>query len=331
MSAAGALTPKQPATVAAGSRPAGIAVSPDGASAYVTNQLPSGTITQFSIDASSGDLAPKAQPVGAGSQPRGIVAAAGRVYVTNIASNTISQYAADGAGALSELAPAVAAPRNPFGLALAPDGKSLYVAGFGDADGRPVRRGRRRVARRQGRPCAGQLPPPGRGGGQAARRAGADHRPGHAGRGRRSTSRAPTSRSTTRAPTRAARASRRARATCPTATRWTPRRRAPTTSRWSRATATGNETTRDAQLHRDRAPAAAARPTRASTSRASSDRSTRAAWSTPATRSRSSSRSAATRGSTSWPPARPPACRPTAATPARRPAAIRPRASRAAA
>ena len=133
VSAAGALTPKQPATVAAGSRPAGIAVSTDGASAYVTNQLPSGTITQFSIDASSGDLAPKAQPVGAGSQPRGILAAAGRVYVTNLSSNTITQYAADGAGALSELAPAVAAPRNPFGLALAPDGKSLYVAGFGDA------------------------------------------------------------------------------------------------------------------------------------------------------------------------------------------------------
>ena len=53
--------------------------------------------------------------------------------MTNLSSNTITQYAADGAGALSELAPAVAAPRNPFGLALAPDGKSLYVAGFGDA------------------------------------------------------------------------------------------------------------------------------------------------------------------------------------------------------
>jgi DNA-binding beta-propeller fold protein YncE len=133
VSAGGVLTPKQPATVAAGSRPAGIAVSPDGASAYVTNQLPSGTITQFSIDASSGELAPKAQPVGTGSQPRGIVAAAGRVYATNISSNTITQYAADGSGALSELAPAVAAPRTPFGLALAPDGKSLYVTGFGDA------------------------------------------------------------------------------------------------------------------------------------------------------------------------------------------------------
>ena len=133
VSAAGVLTPKQPATVAAGSRPAGIALSPDGASAYVTNQVASGTITQFSVDASSGDLAPKAQPVGTGSQPRGILAAAGRVYVTNTSSNTVTQYAANGGGALSELAPAVAAPRTPFGLALAPDGRSLYVAGFGDA------------------------------------------------------------------------------------------------------------------------------------------------------------------------------------------------------
>jgi DNA-binding beta-propeller fold protein YncE len=133
VSAAGTLTPKQPGTVAAGSRAAGIAVSPDGASAYVTNQLASGTVTQFSVDASSGALSPKAQPVDAGSQPRGIVAAAGRVYVANISSNTISQYAAGGGGALSELAPAVGAPRNPFGLALAPDGRSLYVAAFGDA------------------------------------------------------------------------------------------------------------------------------------------------------------------------------------------------------
>jgi DNA-binding beta-propeller fold protein YncE len=133
VSAAGVLTPKHPASVAAGSRPAGIAVSPDGASAYVTNQLASGTVTQFSVDASSGDLAPRAQRVGTGSQPRGIVASASRVYVTNLSSNTVTQYAADGSGALRELARAVAAPRTPFGLALAPDGKSLYVAGFGDA------------------------------------------------------------------------------------------------------------------------------------------------------------------------------------------------------
>jgi DNA-binding beta-propeller fold protein YncE len=133
VSAAGALTPKDPATVPAGSQPAGIAVSSDGESVYATNQVPDGTIAQFSVDPASGGLQPKAPAtVAAGTQPRGIVAAGGRVYVTNVGSNTISQYEADGGGALSQLAPPVGAPRSPSGLALSPDGTSLYVAAFGD-------------------------------------------------------------------------------------------------------------------------------------------------------------------------------------------------------
>jgi DNA-binding beta-propeller fold protein YncE len=133
VSAAGALTPKDPATVPAGSQPAGIAVSQDGESVYATNQVPDGTVAQFSVDPASGGLNPKAQAsVAAGTQPRGIVAAGGRVYVANLGSNTISQYGAGGGGALSQLAPAVGAPRNPTGLALSPDGTSLYVAAFGD-------------------------------------------------------------------------------------------------------------------------------------------------------------------------------------------------------
>jgi DNA-binding beta-propeller fold protein YncE len=133
VSAAGALTPKDPATVPAGSQPAGIAVSQDGESVYATNQVPDGTVAQFSVDPASGGLDPKAQAsVAAGTQPRGIVAAGGRVYVANLGSNTISQYGAGGGGALSQLAPAVGAPRNPTGLALSPDGTSLYVAAFGD-------------------------------------------------------------------------------------------------------------------------------------------------------------------------------------------------------
>jgi DNA-binding beta-propeller fold protein YncE len=134
VAAAGALTPKDPATVPAGSQPAGIAVSPDGASVYVTNQATTGTVRQFSVDPASGGLTPKAQPtVAAGTQPRGIVATAGRVYVANIGSNTISQYAAGGGGALTQLAPPVRTPRNPFGLALSPDDSSLYAAAFADA------------------------------------------------------------------------------------------------------------------------------------------------------------------------------------------------------
>jgi DNA-binding beta-propeller fold protein YncE len=129
VSAAGTLTAKQPSTVAAGPSPAGIALGPDGASAYVTNQVAGGTVSQFTVTPSTGELVAKGQPtVGAGSQPRGIVASAGHVYVTNLASNTISRYAAGAGGALTELSPAVGAPRNPVGLALSPDGRSLYVA-----------------------------------------------------------------------------------------------------------------------------------------------------------------------------------------------------------
>jgi 6-phosphogluconolactonase (cycloisomerase 2 family) len=129
----GALTPKDPAAVAAGSRPSGIAVSADGASVYVTNQVASGTVSQFSADPETGALTRQAQPtVPAGNQPRGILAAAGRVYVANSGSDSISQYSADGSGALSQLAPATATVRTPFGLALSPDADSVYVAGFAD-------------------------------------------------------------------------------------------------------------------------------------------------------------------------------------------------------
>ncbi|MGZ6674600.1 MAG: PxKF domain-containing protein, partial [Solirubrobacteraceae bacterium] len=105
--------------------------SGDGASVYVTNQLASGTVRSFSVDAESGALTSQAT-VASGSQPRGIAVGAGRVYVSNVASNSISQYAADGAGALRSLAPAVSAPGSPFGLALSPDERSLYVALYGD-------------------------------------------------------------------------------------------------------------------------------------------------------------------------------------------------------
>jgi len=129
--AEGGLTPKDPAAVAAGTRPSGIVVS--GGSAYVTNQVASGTVSQFSVDAESGELSAQAQPtVPAGAQPRGIVIAGDHVYVANGGSNSISQYTVGGGGALSQLAPAIATVRSPFGLTLSPAGDSLYVAGFTD-------------------------------------------------------------------------------------------------------------------------------------------------------------------------------------------------------
>ena len=137
----GALQPKVPdATVNAGTRPSGIAVSPDGGSVYVTNNIADGAVAQFSVDPDGGGLQPMAQSaVPAGSLPRAIVAAAGRVYVANSgstdepASSTISQYAAGAGGSLQALTPdPVPTVQTPYGLALSPDGTSLYVAGFTD-------------------------------------------------------------------------------------------------------------------------------------------------------------------------------------------------------
>ena len=53
----------------------------------------SGTVAQFSIDADERRSRPTSRaPVAAGSQPRGVVAAADRVYVANVGADTISQY-----------------------------------------------------------------------------------------------------------------------------------------------------------------------------------------------------------------------------------------------
>ena len=325
----GALTPKQPATVAAGSRPAGIAVSADGASAYVTNQLRQRH--HHAVLDRRRERRPHAQGA-ARWAPAASRAASwpprGRVYVANVGSNTISQYAADGAGALSR---ARARGRRRRAARSGSRSRPTARASTSPASAtprRPVRRGRRRVAGRQGRPRAGQLPPPGRGGRQAARRAGADHRSAHAGRGR---------------PVRAGRRGRgrlhvrRRGPLGPCVVHGRRARRRPAGHLDAGAhrftvvarDGEGNETTvTHGYTVAEPPPRRRPRLIRASASRASSGRSTTAASSAPATRSRSSSRSAATTDSTSWPTARPAACRSTATTPARRPAASRPAASR---
>jgi DNA-binding beta-propeller fold protein YncE len=140
----GALSPKDPATVAAGTTPFGIAVTPDGTSAYVTNFFvnfsgPGATVSQYSIDTRSGALSPKNPPtVAAGQAPIAVaVAPDGKsAYVINI-DRTVSQYNVDpDSGALSPKAPATVAtdPDNrggPIAGAVTPDGKSAYVVNFG--------------------------------------------------------------------------------------------------------------------------------------------------------------------------------------------------------
>src|SRR6478672_590086 len=55
---AGELSALSPATVAAGSNPDGVAVSPDGKSAYVTNAV-SKSVFQYDVNALTGALSPK--------------------------------------------------------------------------------------------------------------------------------------------------------------------------------------------------------------------------------------------------------------------------------
>jgi DNA-binding beta-propeller fold protein YncE len=130
----GSLSPKTPASVPAGPTPVGIAVSPDGANAYVADQVVSGSIAQFSIGA-DGALSPLDPAlVATGSQPEGVVAGNAGVYVANLGADTISQYDAGPGGALApKAAGPIASADSPFGLAIAPGGGSLYVAAFGAA------------------------------------------------------------------------------------------------------------------------------------------------------------------------------------------------------
>jgi 6-phosphogluconolactonase len=113
--------------------PEAIALSPDGSSAYVANRSTPGTISQFSVGG-DGTLSPKSPAtVAAGSAPVAIAATADSVYASNFADDTISQYDVAADGRLAPKAtPTVAGGRNPWGLAVAPDGKSVYAVAFSD-------------------------------------------------------------------------------------------------------------------------------------------------------------------------------------------------------
>src|SRR5437899_2852089 len=107
----GALTPLTPASVGAGVGPTGIAISPDGKSAYVSNSGES-TVSQYDINPATGALSaktPASVASGAGPRPEGIaVTPNGKsAYVTNFNDNSVSQYDIDhSTGALSAKTPA---------------------------------------------------------------------------------------------------------------------------------------------------------------------------------------------------------------------------------
>jgi 6-phosphogluconolactonase len=139
--AEGALTLKSPATVPAAD-PGRLAVSPDGRSVYVTNES-EGSVSQYSVGA-DGALSPKSPAavpaaecpgIPFGCTPIGVAVSpdSRSVYVANDPSllgesGVISQYTAGTDGALSAKSPpTVPAGRNPFELAVTPDGQSVYV------------------------------------------------------------------------------------------------------------------------------------------------------------------------------------------------------------
>jgi DNA-binding beta-propeller fold protein YncE len=139
--ASGVLSAKTPASVPAGDTPVGVAVTPNGESAYVTN-INGGTISQYDIDPATGRLTPKSPatvPTGRGPTNGLVVTADGRhAYVYNSGvgggagpGETVSQYDIDATtGALTPKTPAfvAAGPGSTASeAAIGPDGRTLYV------------------------------------------------------------------------------------------------------------------------------------------------------------------------------------------------------------
>ena len=106
----GKLVPKRPATVPAGTRPLGVAVSPNGRSVYVTNAGAHDNVSQYNVGA-DGKLTPKSPAtVAAGSTRGGWHEPRWRsAYVTNQGSDTISQYNVEQAAGLTPKSPATVA------------------------------------------------------------------------------------------------------------------------------------------------------------------------------------------------------------------------------
>jgi DNA-binding beta-propeller fold protein YncE len=134
----GALTPKSPPTVTASSSPVGVAISPHGDSVYVTT-AGSGTVSQYDVGA-GGALTAKSPPaVAAAGNARGIVISpeGDSVYVTTApraagSEKLVFQYDVGAGGILSPKSPpTVTAGATPVGVAISPDGTSVYVTNVG--------------------------------------------------------------------------------------------------------------------------------------------------------------------------------------------------------
>ena len=116
----GQLSAKTPATIATGTDPLGIALSPDGRSAYVANAFSNpAEVSQYTVNPTTGALSPKSPATVPTNEPEGIAVSGNSAYVTNIGMDTVSQYTIDPTtGALHPKVPATV----PTLLSLSPSG-----------------------------------------------------------------------------------------------------------------------------------------------------------------------------------------------------------------
>jgi len=142
----GALSALSPLLVGPPNGLAGVALTPNGRTAYVAlNSTNPGsgptelgtTVLQFGVDRGAGTLSPLSPPSAPSAHGPGSVAVSpdGRsVYAVSAHDDVVSQYDVDPqSGAMTPKAPAsLPTGVNPADFALTPDGQSAYVTNFGD-------------------------------------------------------------------------------------------------------------------------------------------------------------------------------------------------------
>jgi 6-phosphogluconolactonase (cycloisomerase 2 family) len=119
-------------TIFVGETPRTVAIDPTGRFVYVT--IESGTISQYSINQTTGALTSITAPIAASGGLSAAIDPTGRfVYVVNFSSSSISQYSINQTtGALTSIA-GIASGTFPVAVAVDPTGRFVYVANSGAA------------------------------------------------------------------------------------------------------------------------------------------------------------------------------------------------------
>jgi YVTN family beta-propeller protein len=114
-------------TITIGFQPLGVAVSPDGSTVYVTNNIATGIVSV--IDAATNTVT---TTIAVGSSPYGVAVSpdGSTVYVANTGSGTVSVIAT----ATDNVIATIPVGSSPIGVAVTPDGSKVYVANNGDND-----------------------------------------------------------------------------------------------------------------------------------------------------------------------------------------------------